>query len=302
MGGSKVRESRLKAAVKKIMPFGMQKFIYHNLIRKTRNIKLKSQKKITKEDFKHELKKTGLKKGDSVIVHSSLSRIGFLQNGADTLIDAFLEVIGKGGLLVMPAFSALNYDESKKMYVFDVKKTPAYTGTVPETLRKRKNVFRSISPTHSLIAYGKKAKWFAEGHEKCDNPYGKEGTFYKLMELDAKIFLIGVDQLANSSIHIVEDSFKKFPFKVWTEKSKVLVILQNGSQKTIYARWHLPNLYKIRDNNMLEKPFLREGLMKVFPFFNTEMRVIKVRDVKNCMERLARKNITIYNPQEYKSA
>lgn len=218
------------------------------------------------------------------------------------MIDAFLEVIGKDGLLVMPAFSALNYDESKKMYVFDVKNTPAYTGTVPETFRKRKNVFRSISPTHSLIAYGKKAKWFTENHEKCDNPYGKEGPFHKLMELDAKIFLIGVDQLANSSIHIVEDSYKDFPFKVWTGKNKVLVIYPDRSKKIIHARWHFPNLYKIRDNNMLEKPFLKEGLMKIYPFFNTELRVIKVRDVKDCMERLAKKGITIYNPKGYKSS
>lgn len=301
MEKSKVRESKFKAVVKKIIPFEMQKFLYKKVIRKARNIKLKSQKRITKEDLKRELIKAGLKKGDAVIVHSSLSRIGFVENGADTLIDAFLEVVGENGLLVMPAFSALSYDESKKMYVFDVKNTPAYTGTVPETFRKRKGTFRSVSPTHSLIAYGKKAKWFTEAQERCDNPYGKQGPFYKLLELDAKIFLIGVDQLANSSIHIVEDSYKGFPFKVWTEKSKVLVTYPDGSQKIIHARWHLPNLYKIRDNNMLEEPFLKEGLMKTYPFFNTELRVIKVRDVTKCMERLAKKGITIYNPNEYKS-
>ncbi|MBI4451985.1 AAC(3) family N-acetyltransferase [Candidatus Woesearchaeota archaeon] len=299
--GSKVRESRLKAAVKKMMPFGMQKFIYKNIVRKARNLKLKSQKKIIKESIKKELIKIGLKKGDAVIVHSSLSRIGFIEDGADSLIDAFLEVVGEDGLLVMPAFSALNYDESKKIYIFDVKNTPAYAGAVPETFRKRKWVFRSISPTHSLIAYGKKAKWFTEGQEKCDNPYGKEGPFYKLLELDAKIFLIGVDQLANSSIHIVEDKYKDFPIKVWTEKSKVLVIYPDGSRKIIYARWHIPNLYKKRDNNMLEKPFLEEKLMRIYPFFNTEVRVIRVKDVADCMERLAKKKITIYNPEAYKS-
>lgn len=210
-------------------------------------------------------------------------------------------MVGEDGLLVMPAFSALNYDESKKIYIFDVKNTPAYAGAVPETFRKRKWVFRSISPTHSLIAYGKKAKWFTEGQEKCDNPYGKEGPFYKLLELDAKIFLIGVDQLANSSIHIVEDKYKDFPIKVWTEKSKVLVIYPDGSRKIIYARWHIPNLYKKRDNNMLEKPFLEEKLMRIYPFFNTEVRVIRVKDVADCMERLAKKKITIYNPEAYKS-
>ena len=297
MQNSKVRESRIKSAVKKIMPFGMQKFLYKNIIKKARNAKLSVQKKITKDDVKKELIKSGLKNGDAVIVHSSLSRIGFLENGAATLIDAFLEVVGKDGLLVMPAFSALNYDEKKKMYIFDVNKTPAYTGAVPEAFRKRKGVLRSTSPTHSLIAKGKKAKWFVEGHDKCDNPYGKEGPFYNLLELDAKIFLIGVDQLANSSIHIVEDKYKNFLIKVWTEKQKVFVKYKDGNKKIIYARWHLPHLYKIRDNNILEKYFLKESLMKLHKFFNTELRIIKVRDVADCMERLAKKNITIYNPK-----
>lgn len=296
MEKSKVRESKIKSAVKRIMPFGMQKFLYRNVIRKTRNAKLYFQKKITKEDVKKELVKAGLKNGDAAIVHSSLSRIGYLENGADTLIDAFLEIIGEDGLLVMPAFSALIYDEKDEIYIFDVNKTPTYTGTVPEAFRKRKNVFRSVSPTHSLIAFGKKAKWFVAGHEKCDNPYSNQGPFYKLLELDAKIFLIGVDQLANSSIHIVEDRYKKFPFKVWTKKSKVLVAFPDGSKKIIYARWHLPHLYKIRNNNILEKYFLKENLMKIHNFFKTELRVIKVRDVADCMERLAKKNITIYNP------
>ncbi|MAG92118.1 hypothetical protein CMO83_05575 [Candidatus Woesearchaeota archaeon] len=295
MTKSKVRESRTKARIKAIIPFGIQKFLYHNIIKKIRLFKITLKGKITKEDIKKSLIKAGLKKDDAVIVHSSLSRIGYIDNGVNTLIDSFLEIIGKNGLLVMPSFSALNYDKKKRIYVFDVKRTPCYTGKVPETFRQRKGVQRSISPTHSLIAYGNKAKWFVSDHERCDNPYASKSPFYKLYHLDAKIFLIGVDQLANSSIHIVEDKYKKFPFKVWTKRNKVLVALENGSNKTIYARWHLSHLYKIRDNNMLEKPFLRESLMKIYPFFNTELRVIRVRDSTDCMERLAKRNITIYN-------
>ncbi|MBI2101456.1 AAC(3) family N-acetyltransferase [Candidatus Woesearchaeota archaeon] len=292
---SKVRESRIKARIKHFLPFAVQKFLYGNIVKKARLLRIQLQGKITKEGIKKELQKAGLKKGDAVIVHSSLSRIGYIDGGAKALIDSFLDVIGSKGLLVMPAFSALHYDKKKKMYVFDVKKTPCYTGSVPETFRHMKNVFRSVSPTHSLIAKGKNAKWFAGGHEKCSSPYAGKSPFYRLYELDAKIFLIGVDQLANSSIHIVEDRYKKFPFKVWTKPNKVLVTFNNGSKKVIYARWHLPNLYRIRDNNMLEKHFLEENLMGIFPFFGTELRVIKARDVADCMERLAKKNITIYS-------
>lgn len=297
MASSRVRESKVKSRVKQFIPFHIQKFLYDSIIKKIRLLRIFLQTKITKEDIKKSLVEAGLKKNDVAIVHSSLSRIGYILGGADTLIDAFLEVIGSGGLLVMPAFSALQYDKKNGLYVFDVKDTPCYTGNVPETFMRRKGVRRSISPTHSLVAYGKNAEWFVKDHEKCSNPYGSKGPFYKLYDLDAKIFLIGVDQLANSSIHIVEDKYKKFPFRVWAKKKKVMVILKDGSKKTIYARWHLPHLYKIRDNNILEKYFLKERLMKVYHFFSTELRVIRVRDVADCMERLAQKNITIYNPE-----
>ena len=294
---SKVRESKLKSGIKKIMPFRLQKFIYNNFVKKARMAKIALDKKITKEDIVNRLKEIGIKKDDSLMVHSSLSRIGMIEGGAETLIDAFLEVIGKNGLLAMPAFSALDFDKEKNLYVFDVNKTPAYTGSVPESLRKRKGTKRSISPTHSVIAFGKKADWVVKDHEKCDNPYGREGPFYKLLELNAKICLVGVDQLANSSIHIVEDSYAQFPFKVWDEKKKVEVTFEDGKKKIIEARWHLPHLYKIRDNNMLEKPFLQENLMSVNDFFNTEIRIITEKDMLDCMTRLAKKNMTIYNPK-----
>ena len=295
---SSVRESRIKSRIKHFLPFAVQKFIYDNIVKKARLLKIQLQGKITKEDIKRQLANAGLKKGDAVIVHSSLSRIGYIDGGAKALIGAFIEVVGSNGLLVMPAFSALHYDKKKKMYVFDVKNTPCYTGSVPETFRHMRNVFRSVSPTHSLIAYGKKAKWFTGGHEKCSNPYAGKSPFYRLYQLDAKIFLIGVDQLANSSIHIVEDKYKRFPFKVWTKPNKVLATFSDGSKKIIHARWHLPNLYRIRDNNMLEKHFLGENLMNIYQFFGTELRVIKARDVADCMERLAKKNITIYTHRQ----
>ena len=294
---SKVRESKLKADIKKILPFSVQKFLYHKIIKKARMAKIFLDKKITRTDLIKRLREVGLRQNDNVIVHSSLSRIGLIEGGAEAFIEAFLEVIGENGLLVMPAFSALNFDKEKNIYIFDVKNTPAYTGSVPETLRKRAGAKRSVSPTHSLVTFGKKAAWFVRGHEKCSNPYGKEGPFYKLLELDAKICLVGVDQLANSSIHIVEDSYRKFPFKVWVKKQKILVIFEDGTQKEIYARWHLPHLYRIRDNNILEKYFLQENIMSISKFFNTEIRIIKVRDVQKCMTELAKKNITIYNPK-----
>ena len=290
---SKVRESAFRRKIKALIPFQIQKFLY-NFIKKFRLAKNIAKNKHAKEDIKKFLADAGIKKGDAVMLHSSLGRIGYVEGGAGTIIEAFIEIIGEEGILIMPTFSAPEYDEKRKIYVFDVKKTPSYTGAIPETFRLRNGVKRSISPMHSVAAHGKKAGWLVQGHENCDNPYSMRGPFGKLYELNAKICQIGVDQLANSCIHIVEDKIK-FSIKIFSDKIKAEIIDENGKKKIIWFRKHLDNLYKIRNNNILEKYLLEEKLMKIYPFGNTELRVHRVKDLVHLMERLAKKGITIYN-------
>ncbi|MBI2653378.1 AAC(3) family N-acetyltransferase [Candidatus Woesearchaeota archaeon] len=290
---SKVRESAFRRKIKALIPFQIQKFLY-NFIKKFRLAKNIAKNKYAKEDIKKFLTDAGIKKGDAVMLHSSLGRVGYVEGGADTIIEAFIEIIGEEGILIMPTFSAPEYDEKRKIYVFDVKKTPSYTGAIPETFRLRNGVKRSISPMHSVAAHGKKAGWLVQGHENCDNPYSMRGPFGKLYELNAKICQIGVDQLANSCIHIVEDKIK-FPIKIFSDKIKAEIIDENGKKKIIWFRKHLDNLYKTRNNNILEKYLLEEKLMKIYPFGNTELRVHKVKDLVHLMEKLAKKGITIYN-------
>ena len=290
---STVRESNIKRKLKALIPFQIQKLLYES-IKKFRLAKNIAKSRYTKADIKKFLLDAGLGKGDVVIVHSSLGRIGYVEGGVDAVTDSFLEVIGKEGTLVMPTHSNPKYDEKKKRYIFDAKKTPAYTGAIPENFRKMKGVKRSLSPMHSVAAYGKKAEWIVEGHENCGNPYAMNSPYGKLYRLNAKIFQIGVDQLANSCIHIVEDKIK-FPIKVFTGEMKALVIDEKGRAKIIKFRRHLEHLHKIRNNNMIEKHLLKENLIKIHPFGNTELRVHKVRDLVHLMEKLAKKGVTIYN-------
>ena len=283
----------MRTRLKTFVPFHIQKLLY-NSIKKLRLMKHRSKGTLTKDDIKKYLLNAGLKKGDVVMVHSSLGRIGYVEDGANTLIDTFLDIIGKEGTLVMPTFSSPKFDEKNKLYIFDVKRTRAYTGKVPETFRQRKGTLRSLSPMHSVAAYGKKAEWITKDHEKCDNSFAMKGPFGKLYKLNAKIFLIGVDQLANSSIHIVEDKCK-FPVKVFSDKLDAIVIDERGNRKKIKFRRHLQHLYKIRKNNIMENYLLKDKLMKIYKIGNTEMRVVTERDFVNCMEKLLKKGITIYN-------
>lgn len=60
---------------------------------------------ILKEEIVQKLREVGLEKGDVVMVHTSLKRIGYVCGGAQTVIEALMEVVGKDGTIMMPTQS-----------------------------------------------------------------------------------------------------------------------------------------------------------------------------------------------------
>src|SRR3984885_13926327 len=102
----------------------------------------------TFESLRREFSDLGLHPGMTVMVHSSLGRIGWTVGGPVTVIRALLDVIGTTGTLVMPAESPQVSDPStwnddrvkpewydairKHLPVFDSQTTPTTLGVIPE--------------------------------------------------------------------------------------------------------------------------------------------------------------------------
>ena len=170
---------------------------------------------VTKEDIIKGLKEVGFRTGDIIMVHSSLSSIGYVEGGADTVIDAFLEIIDKEGTLVMPAFS-FGWDSAKGQmikYPFNIFKSPSRMGKITETFRLMKETLRSNHPTHSVIAKGSKAKEITLNGQYYKSTVGKDSPFEKMIHLGAYILLLGVNQTSNTTIHHIEDEVKdKVPY------------------------------------------------------------------------------------------
>lgn len=98
----------------------------------------------TKSDLIRDLRALGIKENDTVLVHSSLSALGFIEGGAETVIEALKEIITEGGNLLFPtlSYATVNLDNLN----FDVRNTPCCVGIIPETFRKQPDVIRSIRP------------------------------------------------------------------------------------------------------------------------------------------------------------
>ncbi len=177
-------------------------------------------------DLRSNIIAMGLQPQDTVLVHSSMKSIGDVENGADTVLDVFMEYFGKEGLVVFPTltYSIVNTETPR----YDVKNSPCSTGILPELFRQRQGVIRSLHPTHSLAAYGRDAAAFVAGHEKFDTPAAVGSPWWRLLERKGKILFIGTGISCNTFLHGM-DEWLELP-GMRTESTQPLEVLDyNGN-------------------------------------------------------------------------
>jgi aminoglycoside 3-N-acetyltransferase len=179
-----------------------------------------------------ELAELGLAAGMTVMVHSSLGKVGWTEGGPVTVIRALLDVIGSAGTLVMPAETPLISDPGNSNDVFDPLTTPTTMGAIAEAFRTFPGTLRSNHPLASTCANGPLAKKITAEHslEFCEG----EGTpFEKLYTLDAYTLLLGVGFNRCTSLHYAESlvparrtMINRFPMiqngqRVWMEATNM---------------------------------------------------------------------------------
>jgi aminoglycoside 3-N-acetyltransferase len=186
----------------------------------------------------------GLESGSTVMVHSSLRKIGWTVGGPVSVIRALLEVLGSEGTLVMPAESPGVSDPSswnddrvesdwhetirKHLPVFDPSTTPTTMGAIPEAFRTYPGTLRSNHPMVSVCANGPLADEITKEHP-MDFCEGAGTPFEKLYKLDARTLLLGVGFDRCTSLHYAESlvpnrrtTVNRFPVmengdRIWVE-------------------------------------------------------------------------------------
>lgn len=157
---------------------------------------------LNKNDIKEYLASVGIKRNDTVLIHTSLKSLGGLEGGADMLIDAFCEYLNDG-LFIVPTHTWDNVTPEKPFY--NVRETLPCIGKLPEIAAFRQDGIRSLHPTHSVAAFGKRAAEYVKGEEKCASPAPKGGCWARLYDERAKILLIGVGLNRNTYFHAVDE-------------------------------------------------------------------------------------------------
>jgi aminoglycoside 3-N-acetyltransferase len=175
---------------------------------------------LTVTSLKTALDPLGVKPGMVLLLHSSLSSMGWVCGGPVAVILALEEILRPEGTLVMPAHSGSLSEPGKwenppvpeswwpvirrETPAFDPDLTPTRKmGSVAETFRKQNGVLRSYHPGVSFCARGKHAAEITQNHS-LNFSLGEHSPLARIYDLDGYVLLLGVGYLNNTSLHLAE--------------------------------------------------------------------------------------------------
>jgi len=191
----------------------------------------------------------GVRPGMTLIVHSSLSALGYVAGGAPAAILALEAALGPEGTLAMPTHTGDLTDPAgwsdppvpaawhatirEAMPAFRPDLTPTRgMGIIPETFRKQEGTLRSSHPHVSWAARGPHAAFITSAHSLAMSQ-GEGSPLARLYDVGAHVLLIGVGYDRNTSFHLAEYRCKFAPRKRCT-RGAPLPTEDGGSQWGTY--------------------------------------------------------------------
>ena len=167
-----------------------------------------------------DLRSLGVETGMTLIVHSSMSQLGWVAGGPQAVVQALLEAVGDAGTVMMPTFSTNLSDPTywqnppvpESWWPIIKAETPAFDpaltptrqmGAIVECFRHVPGVRRSSHPTVSFAAAGPRAAELVDRHDLADG-LGDESPLARLYDADGFVLLLGVSHWNNTSLHLAE--------------------------------------------------------------------------------------------------
>lgn len=185
-------------------------------------------------DFLNDFEKLGIKKGDTVLMHSSMKALK-TDMAPEVFLQLLCDYLGDKGTLVLPT---LSYDYvTIENPVFSINDTPACIGLLPNVFLKMNGVIRSMHPTHSCAAKGYRAEELTRDHYLDITPVGPNSPFIKLADIGGKILMLGDVNNHNTFMHGMEE-IAGAPYCLTKDKYEFILTDKDGNKSNVRQYRH----------------------------------------------------------------
>jgi aminoglycoside 3-N-acetyltransferase len=194
----------------------------------------RSRTPITRSQLVEQLRALGVRSGAVVEVHCSLSSLGNVIGGADAVVHALLEVVGREGTLLAltgwehdayhldewPAPIRRAYRDDPPIFDPTISEAARDFGRVAERIRTWPGAARSSHPEASFAAVGARARWLTDD-QPWDHPYGPRSPLDKLVETRGDVLMLGAPLETLTVLHHAEEIAKVSDKRIVTYETAV---------------------------------------------------------------------------------
>ena len=250
-------------------------------------LKLVKGTPLTRSMLAEALAELGIKKGDTLLVHASVSSCGYMQGGSKAIINGIMDAVSDHGTALFPAFTRpyiylgehVNKDWNYRPYD-PADPAQIWVGEVPRTvLESFPAAVRSEHATHSWIGLGALAAELTRDQRLTDPPASESSPMAKALAHGGKVLYIGTGLAPSTFLHYLE-TVNHAPF---LQPAVCRVKNQDGTLRTVLLEKHLPghrDFYrKDAENCKFFRRAVKKGLLiHEIPFGMNKIQMIDLQE------------------------
>jgi aminoglycoside 3-N-acetyltransferase len=256
---------------------------------------------VMRADLVAGLRAVGLGEGQVALVHSALRTFGPVDGGAETVVDAFLDVLGPRGTLVVPTFTFFHEIEDDPL--IDPAADPSEMGAITEAVRCRPDARRTTAFRHSFAAIGRRAELLASVDHRL-HPFDLRSSFGVMLGLDAQVVLLGVTY-TNSTSHHFAEFLAEVPYRRELVRHVRLRDSDGTMVETTMGDWQpgpsTDGTYygsRSTDFNRLGRMLEADGRVGIAPIGNAIVRRFAMRDLIARAQTEAERDYNVFRTAE----